>query len=289
MFAISEDALSRFIVDVCCLANEDHNGKNERYIRALRDIVEATGVGQEPTISEDENFLEYMQALSIGATRLFRTPPCERLTYIHGVQRQLGLPALILDSPATWTTTELDAMDSDLFMFGDTCDICIVHRPDEPLFRQPDGCVDVWTSNVPVDKDAASFRDFVVAANSIGCDFVVPYQPVEDYFEHHLHNISSATGSSPDAQSIDDILSVILSVLDTAPIYVKRLLQLRNALSSFSTMYQSPLNVPVKLDCTSRVDDIIIVSLLIAKYAPANSICRSKPTVRLKRCLALLQ
>ena len=130
MFTISESALRAFISDVCQLANEDPLGKNTHYICAIRDIIEKTGVGADPLATEDENFLEYMTALSMGVTRLFRTEKRYRLSYIRSAQQKIGLPPLVFNPPSviTWIVSDLDQIGDDLFK-GEESIAYHVHRP----------------------------------------------------------------------------------------------------------------------------------------------------------------
>lgn len=299
MFTISESALRAFISDVCQMANEDSTGKNAHYIRAIRDIVEKTGVGADPLATEDENFLEYMTALSMGVTRLFRTEKRYRLPYIRSSQAKVGLPPLTFTTPSdkTWISSELDLIGDDLFK-GEETIAFHVHRPlliADTSKAADDDCVvpalytsgdlDSPTVFKSVGKRLPSitgrklpFKSCFSSATDY-CGRSIEHGKQEDTITKHL----DGTARLYRGRRMPRGWKARIRLWNTHLI-VKRINEHLQA-------QQTDLIVRAILD--RNIEDVFLfvpqlVSEMLAKYAPVNSISRIKPTVRLKQCLAVL-
>lgn len=299
MFTIKESALRAFISDVCLMANEDPNGKNEHYIRAIKDIIEKTGVGADPLATEDENFLEYMTALSMGVTRLFRTEKRYRLPYIRSAQQKVGLSPLVFN-PApiqTWTSCDLDQIDVDLF-HGEEVSAIIVHRPllttvDNEAAH--DDCVSpvLYTSGDLDDPQV--FKSVGKRIPSIvgrKLPFKSCFSTASDYCgrsltsERHEDNITThldGTAKLYKGKKIPYGWKSRIRIWN-ARLIIRRIDEyLRDNNTSIVTEAVLSGTLEHAFICVPQ-----LVSELLAKYAPVNTVSRIKPTVRLKRCLAIL-
>lgn len=303
MFTISERALRAFTEDICKLANEIPTEKTALMIRAISEVVKATGVGQDECLSDDDNFLEYMQALSMGVTRLFKTPKRDRLAYVRSVQHRLGLPQLQFTPIVTslvplWIPSELDGITTDLFTGEDSPDF-IVHRPLLPSFEvQP-----VLYSPGDISQPTI-FKQAIRGASTIigrkipcvpsavnGCPpfygrSIVSNEWREEYVNWRsgfapLKKIGTSASSNKVKPKFTD--KVRVRIWNTA-----------TSIKNLNHLLDSRLNSDV-LACVLGADPAqmifetpLLVAQMLLKYAPVNSISRSKPTVRLKSCMALL-
>lgn len=303
MFTISERALRAFTEDICKLANEIPTEKIARMIRAISEVVTATGVGQEPSLSEDDNFLEYMQALSMGVTRLFKTPKRERLAYIRGVQHKLGLPQLqftpisIIPEPL-WISTELDGISTDLFA-GEHSSELFVHRPVLPstevspavymsgdihqptIFKQAiRGASTIIGRKIPCVPSAVNGCPPFYGRSTLSNEWREEYVNWRSGFSE-LKKVGSRRYHSKHKPKFAD--KVRVRIWNTA-----------TSIKNLNRLLDSRLNSDV-ISCVLGADPTqilfetpLLVAQMLLKYAPINSISRSKPTVRLKNCMALL-
>lgn len=303
MFTISERALRAFTDDICKLANEIPTEKTALMIRAISEVVKATGVGQDEYLSDDDNFLEYMQALSMGVTRLFKTPKRERLAYVRGVQQRLGLPLLQFTPVVTnlvplWISTELDGITTDLFTGEDSPEF-VVHRP---LLPSSEVSPALYTSGDI--HDPSIFKQAVRGASDIigrkipcvpssvnGCPPFYGRSVVSNEWREEFVNWRS--GFSPLRK-----IGAHASVPKTRPKFADkirvRIWNTATSIKNLNHLLDSRLNSDV-LACVHGADPVqmifetpLLVAQMLLKYAPVNSISRSRPTVRLKNCMALL-
>lgn len=86
-----------FISDICELANEERTPSINRQIFGLISILDATGVGTWPFNTSDQNFMEYMSALSIAVSHLFRMEICERDAFVRRGMENVGLKSESLE------------------------------------------------------------------------------------------------------------------------------------------------------------------------------------------------
>lgn len=288
MFTIKERSLCAFTADVCKLANEIPTERTREMIRAIATVISETGVGQDPYITQDENFLEYMQALSIGTTRLFKMPHEERLTFIHDIQRRMGLPLLNFH-PAVeqrWINTNLDLIDLDLFggedFFGH-----IVHRPIPPSYEASapvylSGDINTPTVFKMAARGAATIigRKIPLVPSAVrGCP---PFygRPVEKNKRREDY-VNWRSGFKGEKACFTDKMRV--RIWNTA----HSVDHLNDFLRSRTT--QDVIRIAYGQDPAKLMFEVpLIIAQMLLKYAPVNSISRSKPTVRLKNCLALL-
>lgn len=108
---LSPVKISLFIEDVCLMANESVTDVNSRCIHGLIDVLDATGVGTWPFNSPDENFMEYMTALSVAVSHLFNFHHSERLDYVNDARVKVNLPVIVLKKQPvqpTWIPTHID-------------------------------------------------------------------------------------------------------------------------------------------------------------------------------------
>lgn len=298
MFVIKERALRAFTEDICRLTNEQPTEKTALMIRAISEVVKETGVGQEPSLSEDDNFMEYMQALSMGVTRLFKTPKKERLKYIHDVQRRLGLPLLLFSPPANtdkWIHTELDCISTSLFE-GEISLHFIVHRPVLPPTEEPAACL--YTSgditSPAIFKQAAKGASTIIGRKVPlvpsavhGCPpfygrSVTKNRRREEYVSWRSGlPIPQGHQSQKNKSSFSDKMRLRIWNTATSISNINELLHQRAT--------QDIVAVALGRDPTTIITEVpLLVAQMLMKYTPTNSISRSKPTVRLKNCMALL-
>lgn len=303
MFTISERALRAFTEDICKLANEIPTEKIALMIRAISEVVRTTGVGQDEELSDDDNFLEYMQALSMGVTRLFKTPKRDRLAYVRGVQHRLGLPQLQFTPIVTnlvplWISTELDGISTDLFVGEDSPDF-IVHRPLLPSFEvQP-----VLYSSGDISQPTI-FKQAIRGASTIigrkipcvpsavdGCPPFYGRSIINNEWREEYVNWRSGFAPLKKIGTRASSTRVKPKFADKARV---RIWNTATSIKNLNHLLDSRLNSDV-LACVLGADPVqmifetpLLVAQMLLKYAPVNSISRSKPTVRLKSCMALL-
>lgn len=292
MFTIKERALRAFTEDVCKLANESPTERIRNMIHAIAMVITATGVGQDPCISEDENFLEYMQALSIGVTRLFKMPASDRLQFVQDIQRRVGLPPLESESDPSdpqpiWLGTELDNIDPDIFQ-GVEFSEYMVHRP---LLPSPE----VPAASLYVSGDISLPATFKLAARGastiIGRKIpLVPsavrgcppfYGRSKEKNRRREDYVKWRSGFTSGKATFSDKTRVRIWNTAHSIDELNKFLATRTSHEMTKIALGSDPTIPI-------LETPLLFAQLLLKYAPVNSISRSKPTVRLKHCLALL-
>lgn len=88
---LTKEKTDLFISDVCEMTFEPRTRKLEYQIHGLIEILDATGVGTWPFNTSEQNFMEYMSALAIAVTHLFRKPENERDLFVKNGKINAGL------------------------------------------------------------------------------------------------------------------------------------------------------------------------------------------------------
>lgn len=116
------------------MAGEKKTEEIGRLACALREVLDATGVGTWPYNSDDENFMEYMTGLSLSITHLFKQAKEDRVQYVNGVRARVGLPGIVFKKntrPVGWLKTDLDEIQERFS--GREHPSFIVYRPQNPV------------------------------------------------------------------------------------------------------------------------------------------------------------
>lgn len=109
---LSTDKLTLFVNDVCTITGELPSPTVHRQILDLSRILTATGCGSWPFNTEDQNFIEYMSALSVAVSHLFRMPIDKRDVFVNNGLRNVNLmPTSNVEQTSSWISTELDSIE----------------------------------------------------------------------------------------------------------------------------------------------------------------------------------
>lgn len=109
---LSNDKLKLFVDDMCALSGEDNTPIIHHQVSELTRILTATGCGSWPFNTPDQNFFEYMSALSVAVSHLFKMPNSKRPLFIENGLANVNLTsALINEQLPMWITTDIDIIE----------------------------------------------------------------------------------------------------------------------------------------------------------------------------------
>lgn len=126
---LSTEKLKLFVEDMCVLSGEKYNFITHQQISDLARIVTATGCGSWPFNTADQNFIEYMSALAVAVSHLFKMPAAARKLFVENGLANVGLKTeRISETLSSWTRTHLDSID---WVLGNEYTGHIIYRPVE--------------------------------------------------------------------------------------------------------------------------------------------------------------
>lgn len=109
---LSADKLKLFISDMCTITGECFTPILHQQIFDLTRILTATGCGSWPLNTDDQNFYEYMSALSVAVGHLFNMPILKRELFVLNGLRNVNLTSMKFAEPApSWIVSELDLIE----------------------------------------------------------------------------------------------------------------------------------------------------------------------------------